>query len=1227
MEKRYTFHYFSVLVFGILGLLPFHVFGQLDADLSSTENTNCDGSPCDYDGPSILINELMMSPDSHDGSMWGSNSDQRGEWIELYNPNICEPIDISCFYLGNNAKDSGSPYPGGYVIPSGTVVPPAGFAMIRGLNAPAVPAELLVENGGNVVELIVNGDGVCLGGGSRLWFPNVGGWFAFYDNNGVPQDAVSWGNQDNLDEYPCVPTLTGCGFSGSLANYNEFPNDRKSFILSSSAKDHQGMSIRRIPDGGTWDGPGTPTYAICNSECVNPQFINCNGTATAIPQDGTPPYTYLWNDSRTQTTQTADQLCAGEYCVTITDDLGNSVVQCVTVDDVSYDFNISDAICAGENYTLPDNSVVDEAGEYPVLLHTGHGCDSLITVSLELYPTYKLELNPQICTNHTYTLPDGTEVTQSGTYVVDFQTIHGCDSIYTVNLTVSDPIQIAVNVNICQGDTYTLPDNSEVSTEGHYEVLVAGDPTSCDTLFSVNLAFYPAFGIDVDEFKNISCFGENDGSVSLDISGSGIPYTYAWSDSLNHGAQATDLKPGDYLVEITDVNGCKADTSFQIEEPSLVSITASADNLICLGSQSELLAEANGGTGDFTYYWDYVASSDPITSVNPSSDTTYTVYAADENGCKTDTVLLDVAVISMNVDSLEIIPGDSICAGGETSIATNYHGFYPPYTYTWSHGLPDGPGPFTVSPDQTTIYTVTVSDDCGNVVLKEIPVVVRALPVAEIDSIANVSCFGLGDGMANISVSEGSPDYVFVWSDGQDHGANSHDLIPGSYEVQISDIHGCETEISFDIAEPLPLDITLSGDTLICPGEETQLTALASGGTNTLSYHWGHTTADSDIVLVNPDENSTYSVYAEDGNGCTTDPLEIAITVMKMDMGLLTISNDTSVCPGQSASIFGSYSGNYPPYNYQWSEGLGTGEGPYLVSPSESVSYALTVSDICANELTANVDVHLFENPEVVLPDDLLSGCSPFEINLFDPINTASGYLHQWQIENAESYFGNPVNFSLDVPGIYQLSLSVTSPEGCTAKSGNTIPLEVYDIPSASFSASPWSTGIDEPEISFIDLSSGSVFSLWNIENNFFENQNEVNYSFPDTGRYAVQLLVENEFGCRDSVTHWVTITIDHNVDIPNAFVPNPLGDNPYYDPKSTSNTVFYPFSEYVIDYQMSVFNRWGELIFESTEKEKGWNGTYHDKPCPQDVYVYKVELEFADGKRVTKVGDVTLFR
>jgi gliding motility-associated-like protein len=310
---------------------------QLSATASSTVNTNCNGSDCTYSGPSILINELMISPTVNDGSICGAGGGgaARGEWIELYNPNLCQPVDISCYYLGNNTSEG----TGGYVIPSGTVVPAGGFCVIRGSNMTAVPSGLLVANGGNVVELVVPTNttdaGVCTSG-TRVWFPNAGGWFAFYDSNGVPQDAVSWvsGVTTGQNGAPCVAALAGCSYSGTLASYNAIPAARKNLIYTPVVPNSWGLSLERSTDGGTWSGVGaTPSYGTCNGTCISPIASTCTGTATVTPTGGIAPYTYAWNDSHAQTTQTATGLCAGSYTCTITDNTGTTTSISVTVLD------------------------------------------------------------------------------------------------------------------------------------------------------------------------------------------------------------------------------------------------------------------------------------------------------------------------------------------------------------------------------------------------------------------------------------------------------------------------------------------------------------------------------------------------------------------------------------------------------------------------------------------------------------------------------------------------------------------------------------------------------------------------------------------------------------------------------------------------------------------------------------------------------------------------------
>ena len=186
----------------------------------------------------------------------------------------------------------------------------------------------------------------------------------------------------------------------------------------------------------------------------------------------------------------------------------------------------------------------------------------------------------------------------------------------------------------------------------------------------------------------------------------------------------------------------------------------------------------------------------------------------------------------------------------------------------------------------------------------------------------------------------------------------------------------------------------------------------------------------------------------------------------------------------------------------------------------------------------------------------------------------------------------------------------------------------VKPSPNAEFTATPWETGIDEPEVQFTDLSFEDILEWhWSFGDGSSSEIQHPTYQYGDTGTYVVELLVINEYECADSITHRVRIKPIYDITVPTAFTPTSPGGNGYYDPSATNNDIFYAFAEYVEEFRMSIFNRWGELIFESLDINYGWNGTYRGEPCPQDVYVYKFEFVFSDGANITEVGDVTLFR
>ena len=135
-------------------------------------------------------------------------------------------------------------------------------------------------------------------------------------------------------------------------------------------------------------------------------------------------------------------------------------------------------------------------------------------------------------------------------------------------------------------------------------------------------------------------------------------------------------------------------------------------------------------------------------------------------------------------------------------------------------------------------------------------------------------------------------------------------------------------------------------------------------------------------------------------------------------------------------------------------------------------------------------------------------------------------------------------------------------------------------------------------------------------------------HQYTDVGLFSVELVVSDVRGCTDTARVTVEVTPDHEVTIPTGFTPNPGGGSGgAYDPTDLSNDVFYPFARFVEDFRMRIYNRWGELVFESLDIRQGWDGYYRGQLCQQDVYAYQVWLRFVDGKERQLVGDITLFR
>ena len=275
---------------------------------------------------------------------------------------------------------------------------------------------------------------------------------------------------------------------------------------------------------------------------------------------------------------------------------------------------------------------------------------------------------------------------------------------------------------------------------------------------------------------------------------------------------------------------------------------------------------------------------------------------------------------------------------------------------------------------------------------------------------------------------------------------------------------------------------------------------------------------------------------------------------------------------------------------------------------------------------SSSVEIKVSDFPPLNLNDSLIDGCEDLRVEFTN--GTSAPLIHTWTFgDGTTSNRANPVKHYRD-PGTYQVGLSVRNPDGCEIDFNGNYQVVVRPKPNSEIFATPERTDINNPVVNLSSNFLDAISWIWLFGDGDSSAIENPIHTYGDTGSYQIQLIKENIYNCKD--TGLITFTVDpvYDIKIPNVFTPNPNGSNGgRYDPNNPSNYVFFPFVEYVEKYHLMIFNRWGELLFESKDLNIGWDGYYRDKLSPSDVYVYKLEIEFINGQKATKVGDITLLR
>lgn len=691
------------------------------------------------------------------------------------------------------------------------------------------------------------------------------------------------------------------------------------------------------------------------------------------------------------------------------------------------------------------------------------------------------------------------------------------------------------------------------------------------------------------------------------------------------------LQNGDnYSFDIVDDNGCPVTIS---GGPFVASPTADAgaDAQSCILSY-QLSANASFGAGQWTggpagttFTPD---ASDPNATVTVPTAGVYTFTWTEDNG--NGCVSSDDVEITFSLMSIPAVITDASCGNSDGQIVVAPQGGVAPYTYSWTSGG-TGAVESNLGPGNVTV-TVTDDTDCS---LDSTFTVSQPITFNYTLDTTDETCFAACDGSITIQP-DGQGPYFYNWNPNVANSNSSNTLCQGDYEILVADQDGCTQVVNVSISGPTEVIVQLSSDeSELCIGESATLTANITGGSAPYgNYQWTADPADPTLdptaasPTVSPIVTTTYTLIAEDANGCPSAPKLITIDVLPpLDLSIIRPFSgpDTTICPYDFATIDLNATGGDGNYSYfLLPDDVNPIALPIDTQPSVTTTFEFMVTDGCTTPAAyATSTITVVEIPEIqiqALPD---SGCEPLTVN-FSDLTQPQPSSWNWNFgdDNSQtntSQSQNPIH-EYSNAGSYDVSLSITTQEGCVTDTTLQGFVNVFPLPNANFELNPELTNLLDAQIDFTDQSTGSVVDWnWNFGDGETSALQNPEHTYGDTGTFTIFLEVITDKGCTDITSRTVTIEPDFMFYVPNAFSPNSDG----------RNDVFRGYGEGVDwdNYQMSIFDRWGELIYYTEDRDSPWLGIYKGYPVEVGVYVWKIKLKDYKGNDHDYFGHVTLVR
>jgi gliding motility-associated-like protein len=1036
------------------------------------------------------------------------------------------------------------------------------------------------------------------------------------------------------------------------------------------------------------NGAGTPSYQWYSNS------INDNTSGTPIPgatyNNYMPPATVIGT--------------MYYYCIITLSSGGCSTmisnIAQVTINPIPVISSKKTVICSGKTFiVLPDSvggDIVPIGTTYTWSTPVVNPAGSINGASAQSAPQSSIS-QTLINTTHSPTTVTYTVTPNSGSCAgSDFNVIITVNPSINPNVTITNSTcyganngaihtQITGGVPFSSGTPYKITwagPNGFVSSASSITGLAPGiytlsvdDAGGCPFLANYTVTEPAAIAIDTAIQKDITCFGEANGSISISITGGTGRYYYSWMKNntlFSTSQNLFNLEPGSYSVSVTDSMGCTpATATYTITEPTPLTVALMHQtNVLCNGSATGAIAvNATGGTpfetapGVFNYNYSWKGPNGFISNlqnIDSISAGIYTLTVTDQSGCF-DTLSVTITQPS----ELSVIANSTpiTCYGSNNgSISLQISGGVPPYQETWSN-LASGTYQNNLSGGD---YVITVTD--ANGCQKTVSIHLQEPPVFMINpTVTNVTCHGAQNGSIHLNVS-GTPISV-IWSDGATSGTNRNNLGPGTYTATISDGSPCDITRSFVIVEPPALEVSdLIKDALACNDPNSgAISLVVTGGTPPYRYLWSNGATTKDITHI---QAGTYTVSITDSLSCSSTfiyevkrPSPLAVN--------MSIVNDFNCATKQVTAICtANVTGGMPPYQFTWSRGNVSGANNEIMTTSQSGMVTLQVMDTlgCTTSYSFQVTI-----PETGITDQLID-CNThlFQFNAMVVNEISGAFAYLWNFGDGTTSTERSPQHRYANPGNYAVQLTITTPS-CSSIYKNTITVE--SLPVLSFDKEAklcegdsvtihvsgansylWSNGTTGDSLvitkagdySVIGTSLAGCTNTLQLTASYFglfhytiqTDRMEVTTSDPQLHVWSESVPFSQyfwDFGDGQSaqgadVVHTYTITKEGYYDI-QLHVISPYGcvetaTKRIWIVNDNQVNTFTPNGDGINDifmkgWHIKVYNRNGLLLYDGTD---GWDGTYHGEMVPNDTYFYVLYFMSPTGSK-TKVGYVTVLR